>query len=245
MRPLLFTLAVVSASCRELPDAPNPVFASGRPSDQSRVNLVVEEVVNVAAPGDPVDLQPAGIRGDGRNRFGAAAPVANEYQGAFCGVVAFLFNGRPSENGALKIDTDAGYASSMAASCGAPRVFRFFLAGPGGPATPIGALTYIPGVWSLLPGASILQRVSFANQGVLSDCRLWFDSGLAPASDARITRLPDVDGARQWRLESQGSHTAVCTTTDKKGRVIPTGVSHYLPFSITVTEVPPPHPTYP
>jgi len=257
LRPLLFALAVVSTSCQTLPDAPDPTFArghtaganpvvgAGRPIDQSRVNLVVEDMVNVAPPGAPANLQPAGVRGDGRNRFGATAPVANEYQGAFCGVVAFLFNGSASEDGALKIDTDDGYTSGMATSCGPARVFVFFLDGPGGAGTPIGALTYIPGVWTLSPGASVLRRMSFANQGVLSSCKLWFDSSLQNGSDVRITRLPDVNGARQWRLESQGSHTAVCTTTDKKGRVVPTGVSHYLPFGITITEVPPPIPTFP
>ncbi len=65
-----------------------------------------------------------------------------------------------------------------------------------------------------------------------------------------MTRLPDVTAAnglpaRQWRVASQGSHRAMCIVVGKGGKLISTGVSHYLPFAYTLTEVPPPSPTYP
>jgi hypothetical protein len=247
----VLALLTISA-CTEAPTeapftrAPTPLFAGGAKAQFSRAHLVWADQVDVATAGSPADWQPAGIQGDDRNRFGVAGGLpSDEYQGAFCGVAAFIFNSRPTESGTLKVDPDSEYLTSMASSCGPARSFHFYLDGPGQPPTPIGALTNVDAIWSLAPGAVVLQSLSFANQGATTSCKLWFDDAYPPASHARITRLADVGAARQWRIESQGSHRASCTTPDKRGRPVPTGVSHYLPFAVTVTEVPPPHPTFP
>lgn len=248
-RAVLAILAI--SACTEAPteapfrSSPEPPFAPGAGA-QSRANLVWADLVDVAPAGSPADWQSAGIRGDDRNRFGVAGGLpSDEYQGAFCGVAAFISNGRASESGALKIDPDSEYLTSMAPSCGGARSFLFYLDGPGQPPTPIGSLTNVDAIWSLPSGAVVLRSLSFANQGAIAGCKLWFDDGYPPANHARITRLPDIGAARQWRIESQGSHRASCTTPDKKGKPVPTGVSHHLPFAVTVTEVPAPHPSFP
>jgi hypothetical protein len=74
------------------------------------------------------------------------------------------------------------------------------------------------------------------------DLGLQFDDALAPASSVLITRLPDLVESgrliRQWRIESRGSHRAAW-----KGYSL--GTTSYLPFALTVTEVPSPFPNYP
>ena len=67
---------------------------------------------------------------------------------------------------------------------------------------------------------------------------LHFNSQYSPASDARVTRLPDTltanGNAKRWRVESQGNHRAMCTTSSSKGPV-PTGNTFYMPFTYTIT----------
>jgi len=51
--------------------------------------------------------------------------------------------------------------------------------------------------------------------------------------------------ARQWRLESQGTHKAACLATKPNGRYVDTSARYYLPFAVTITQVPYPYATYP
>jgi hypothetical protein len=50
---------------------------------------------------------------------------------------------------------------------------------------------------------------------------------------------------RQWRVESQGSHQAVCVTYKPNGAINTVGPWYYLPFSFVVTEVSYPWSKYP
>jgi hypothetical protein len=251
LRSAVLATAAAALSCTESstapthPETPAPAFAASQ-TELSRAHLVWADQVNLAAPGSTPDWQPAGIQGDDRDRFGAAGGIASdEYQGAFCGVTAFIWNARANESGTLKVDPDAGYTSSLSSSCGSARTFRFYLNGTGSAPASIGALFLVTAIWKLEANASVLQSMSFAPQGALTACELQFDNAFPPASHVRVTRLADVGSVRQWRVESQGSHRAACTVPDKRGRPVPTGVSYFLPFSITVTEVAAPHPTFP
>ena len=69
-----------------------------------------------------------------------------------------------------------------------------------------------------------------------------FNDLIPGASKVLITRVPDIRDemermARQWRIESRATHRAAGGT----GFLATT----YLPFVLTVTEVPYPFPTYP
>jgi hypothetical protein len=251
LRWAVLAAAALATACSEGPTNPSrpetstPLFAKDN-NDLSRANLVWADEVNVAAPGTTPDWRPAGIQGDDRDRFGAVGgSSSDEYQGAFCGVTAFIWNARDSQSGTLKVDPDAGYTSSLSSSCGSARAFRFSFDGPDAAPTAIGAFMLVNAIWKLGAGASVLQSQSFSMQGALTACELQFDNAFPPASHVRVTRLPDVGSARQWRVESQGSHRASCTVPDKRGRPVATGVSYFLPFSVTVTEVPAPHPSFP
>jgi hypothetical protein len=70
-------------------------------------------------------------------------------------------------------------------------------------------------------------------------------NGAEISSQTVARRLADLAGGiRQWRVESRGTHNARCMVT-VRGSLQPTGAPVYLPFSLTVTEVPYPYPTQP
>jgi hypothetical protein len=75
---------------------------------------------------------------------------------------------------------------------------------------------------------------------------LKFDSAYG-GDDIVVTRLDDGTGPRRWLLKSQGSHMAACLVLSKKGvaTYVATGKKYFLPFAITITEVPYPYPSYP
>jgi hypothetical protein len=51
---------------------------------------------------------------------------------------------------------------------------------------------------------------------------------------------------RQWRIESQGAHVGACVANGHKaGTYVANGVTYFVPFALTVTEVPAPAPSYP
>ena len=53
---------------------------------------------------------------------------------------------------------------------------------------------------------------------------------------------------RTWRIETRGSHRAMGAAQICDGRKCslgPTGTTYYLPFVLTITEVPSPFPMYP
>ena len=56
---------------------------------------------------------------------------------------------------------------------------------------------------------------------------------------------PDGRIVRQWRIESQGTHQAVCLVFNTNGSIKSMGPWYFLPFAVTVTEVPYPYQNYP
>ena len=137
----------------------------------------------------------------------------------------------------------------MQAACGGRRQFNFFLQGPSAAPTPAAPRTIARELWLLGPGESRIQFEGFGVQ--LPGCaNLMFDDQYPPSSSTRQTRLPDVtrpDGriVRQWRIESQGTHQAVCLVFKTNGSIKSMGPWYFLPFAVTVTEVPYPYQNYP
>ena len=209
---------------------------------RSRANLVWDDLIVDGVP-------TAGIRGDGRDRTGQASEPFNEYQGELCGVRGFFNDGR-NENGNLDFDPDTDYnTATMSGPCGAARALTFYIGtGTAISSTPtlvLGPHIIGSGIWSLAAGQSRLQSQLIGMQGGFS-CGLWFDASYAGASNIRVTRLADVGGVRQWRMESQGNHAAACATLNpKSGKWVDTGVRYYLPFGVTITQAPYPFPVYP
>jgi hypothetical protein len=196
-----------------------------------------------------------GIRGDGRNRAGQRSGILNEYQGNYCGVAAWIWDQR-GEDGSLNPDIDVAYdASTMSTACGSARQVGFLIGNAsniGGSITWAGPHVLIGGVWTLGPSESRALAMTYGTQQVI--CSLNFDSHYAGADDARLTRLPDVQTvngsgqtvtARQWRAESQGNHRAACLKLQPNGKYTDGGIRYFLPFSVTITQVPYPYRVYP
>lgn len=252
MRFGLGKMALVSAliACSDQPSAPvyneprNVAFQVVSADTHSRVTLVWDDQVTING-----FLTTSGIRGDGRNRFGQAANPVNEYQGDFCGVRGFIYDGK-GESGNLEVDPDTYYVSSMSAACGSRRTLSFYLSGQS--AAPTIAAPHILGspIWQLVPGEVRVQPQRFGMQLVISCGELDFDAKYAGASNVRETRLSDgVDASgaaiRRWRIESQGNHAAACIKVQTNGKFVDSGLRYYLPFGVTVTQVRYPYATFP
>lgn len=216
-----------------------PVAAAGSGTSHSRAHITLHATVNVGSPSS-LNWVPSGIQGDGRNRFGQADAVS-EYQGDFCGVRTVVYDYQKPYGG-INFDTDTDYdALTMSGPCGSRRTIAFSLGGP----TPVTSSPNIlvKDLWNFAPGESRLMNVTIG-QG-LPCSTLQFDAQYAGAGSARVTRLPDVSGARQWVVESQGTHQAACMKQLKSDRQADTGVRYYLPFAMTITQVPYPNARYP
>lgn len=210
----------------------------------SRGNIVFDASVNVAPPGQPPLVAPAGIQGDLRDKFGTAASFS-EYQGKFCGVRSVIFWSGTNFSGDLVFDADIDY--SVSNGCGLPRTLNFYLSyqagGSTGAPTSAATFTNIRQVMQMNPGEIRSQATHFNYVGLSNCSRLDFDAAMAGASNVTVTRLPDVNGARQYRVESQYPHMAMCVFW-KGGKYVQSGLK-YLPFAFTATEVPYPYPSYP
>jgi hypothetical protein len=252
---LAFGVASVALACsdqRTTIDSTGPAISmiapryarAGGSKDTARANMLFADSVNTAAPGNPSVWSPAGIRGDGRDKFGQPSTFS-EYQGNYCGVSAVLGAAVSS----LNADTDFGYTSSMATACGSPaRLYRFYYDGAATPAYSFGPHHTVMNLGTLAVGQSLSEDVWYGVQQ--PNCgRLWFSNTYPPSNNVVVTRLADVVGpngvSRQWRVESTGSHRAMCVVPGNGGKFINTGVSHFLPFSYVITEVLPPAPVYP
>jgi hypothetical protein len=227
------------------------VKAHGQPRIETKANLVWEDSVNVAAPGQPAVWQKALLTGDYRNLYGS--PISNgtsgEYQHAFCGSFAYMQvppNGSYPE-AALNFDTDFAYApATMDGPCGGERYYQVFFSGRSNPSTHVTPQHFALQLGTLAVGQSLFEEVHFGVQ--LSNCApLRYDDAYPPSNNARVTRLTDTlttEGPRRrWRVESQGSHRAMCTVNTNKG--VKTIASYYLPFAYTITEIMAPFPSYP
>jgi hypothetical protein len=205
----------------------------GNVDTHPRVNYVIDDEVQINGV-----MHPAGIRGDGRLRDGAPATTGfSEYQGEFCGVAAFIDN-QLRENGNLQFDPDNGSTQP----CGAARSYRFNL---NGFVITTGPLARVFGIWSLGVGQSMSTGQGFGV--MLPDCAVLAFNSEYGGDDFKVTRIDSGAGPHRWIVESQGSHLAACVIQAKKGALTykATGVKYFLPFRITMTEVPYPYSSYP
>ena len=244
--------ALVALGCHEsvtaVPVTHATVNAARGVDTHSRANLVWQDAVDVGTANAP-NIVPAGIRGDGRNKKGEVAVPANEYQGDYCGVRAFIYDQR-GEDGNLNPDPDTYYTSAMdTTTCRGGRKLALYLAGADSTPVMTGPMFLIDAIWKLGLGAVVVQPMDFGVQDNTSSCRFSFNAAYTGASNVRLSRLVDVQvgmvTARQWRLETQGTHKAACLATQPNGRYVDTGTRYKLPFAVTITQVPYPYTTYP
>ena len=227
------------------------IKAHGNVSTDTKASLVWDETVNVAAPGQPALMQPALITGDYRKRDGSAVTdgSSGEFQYNFCGSDSFMqVSSMVYPQAALNFDPDHFYApATMDAPCGGKRYYQFFFSGRSNAPLRFGPQHYALHIGDLAVGQSLIEEVHFGIQQPNCDA-LNFDDAFPPANNARVTRITDtasVSGpTRRWRVESQGSHRAMCTLFSNKGPK-PTGVTYYLPFAFTITELHYPFAHYP
>lgn len=243
-------IALASACTDVFPSSTAPVASienvkqARSNSPPSQANLLWADSVDVAASGSPPNIVAAGIRGDGRDKRGQPASFS-EYQGDFCGVSAYLGDAMSS----LNTDSDFGYTTSMSAACGgSSRVERFYFDGSASPTFSFGPHFVVLNLAALAVGGSMSEELWYGVQQ--TNCqRLYFSNSYNPSNNGMVTRLADIPGAngiaRQWSVESTGSHRAMCVNVGNGGKLISTGVSHFLPFSYTLTEILPPTPVYP
>lgn len=251
---LIWTLvAVLAAGCGDHgtdvigPRGAGPAFARAKVDSNSRADFVWAD--SILFNGVWV---PAGIRGDGRLKDGSPASGApsSEYQGGWCGVAATLATAGIAPGGDMNYTPGIDYTSSMQIPChGGPRVYEFYLSSDSAHLNPSpvasGTHSIARGLANLAAGAVVTQWEGFA-----TTCFLMFNDAFPPSQSLRYTRLADVvvggRTVRQWRIESQGSHIAACVVAGAKpGTYVPTGVTYFVPFALTVTEVPYPYSSYP
>jgi hypothetical protein len=234
--PLICFVIACSAETATTPSALPVQTNAGAAKAVSRANYVFADSVNLAAAGSAPNWTTTGIKGDHRLKSGVASTgsPSNEYEGGSCGVDATL-----GTTATFNTDPDHGWSSAL--QCGGPRLFNFYLNGLTGSPTAIGPHSVTDAFSGLAVGASTTRESRFGVQQSTCD-GLRFTDAFPPSNNARVTRLPDVSRStgfvKQWRIESQGSHLAACILVGQAGRVTFTGTTYYLPFAITVTEVP-------
>jgi hypothetical protein len=224
-------LLLGAASCSEQatePDAERALLAKGKPAPPPvSAYLEWDDGLTVVIGTTTV---PAGIQGDGRLADGNASTGNAAYQGGLCGVTGFFEGGADGT-------TQAQWDLYTATTCGIPRGLRFWLSGAGGAATLIPTKSIARDLLSLSVGESRADQFEGFHVGQPNCTRAVFNSAYAGSDNPRRTRLPDAaNGARQWRIESQGSHQAMCIYT-AKGHDQSGGLTVPMPWAYTIGEV--------
>jgi hypothetical protein len=166
-------------------------------------------------------------------------------------VWAVIYSG-PGTNSNFDAIPDRQWSTSLPASCQPARNYRIYL---NGPSSPPGTTSSDHTIFSAIATMALGEtRIQPFHSGTLADLGvgLWFDDAYPPANSVLVTRLPQAldefgRSVRQWRIETRGNHRAMGAVrgTGKNASLVPTGTTYYLPFVLTVTEVPYPYPTYP
>ena len=245
--------AIDSPAAPRVPAGPGTAKVAGNVDMTSRAQLVMADSINVGTMAAPVWV-PAAFRGDGRLRDGSPAVSggpSNEYQGNYCSVNAVIASGTKGEGTQLSFQLARFASIALPPNCLPTRYHRYFVNGPTQPPANASSQENIAGISSMSVGQTMVQP--FHNGSIAElGYALWWDDAYPPSSSVLVTRLPNVidqfgRSVRQWRVESRGSHKAVLVlpaTSKKSGQTI-TSTFYYMPWAMTVTEVPYPFPTYP
>ena len=224
-----------------------PRSAAGAKVDETiRARFSWADSINVGSVATPA-WELAAIRGDDRlrdgNPSGPAGP-SNEYQGNYCGVNAVI-------GGQLFVDPQRYWSTSLPASCQPARYYRYYLNGPSQAPSVVRPQSIVQDIGAMGVGETHIQPFQSGTMNELG-FGLWFDDAYPPASSLLVTRLPNVidelgRSVRQWRVETRGSHKAVMVVpnTGKRPGTTVTTTFYYLPWAMTITEVPYPFPSYP
>lgn len=236
---IVLGLVALAAGCSETsaptPLAPDgaafakPDHAGGGGGDGSSSPSTVEVRVDwdddlvVDIDGQPVA---AGIIGDGLGIDGVT-PGASAYQGGVCGVNARIYTDSNS-SGEMVFDT------YTADECGDRRVHYFYSGLSETEPLEVATKTIARELWSMEPGQETThwEGLHFG----LPECDRVVYGAEYGTEDLKRTRLDDGTGARQWRVESQGSHRARCVYW-AKGKDRFGAFTDPMPFAFTVTEV--------
>jgi hypothetical protein len=219
----------------------------------ARARFTMADSINVATDSGPARV-PAAVRGDDRLRDGSPAGPSgpsNEYQGDFCSVNAVIGSGLKGEGYQFFLDMARFASSSLPPSCQPTRYNRYYLNGPTGAPVNASTAVSIPEISSMSVGQTMIKPFHSGTMAELGYALFW-DDAYPPASGMLVTRLPNVideygRSVRQWRVESRGSHKAVLVlpaTSRKSGPTITT-TFYYMPWAMTITEVPYPLPASP
>jgi hypothetical protein len=168
----------------------------------------------------------AGIRGDGRQADGTDGPSA--YEGGLCGVNASFTVGGTAPG-------DMTFDTYTATDCGALRVHHFYMQGAEDPPHTVATKSIARSLWDMVVGEVAMDEITGFHIGLPECSRAVYSEQHGTENPIR-TRLPDVNGARQWRVESRGSHQARCVYTFR-GRETLGDVTQPMPFAYIVTEV--------
>jgi len=250
---------LVMAAC--VADEPTAARADARPitanaagtvDNTTRARLTMADSINVGTASAPAWV-PAAVRGDGRLRDGTPATpggLSNEYQGNVCSVNAVIGSGVKGEGYQFYLQMDRFASSALPASCLPTRYNRYYVNGP--TQAPANASTFvsIAAVGSMSVGQTMIQPFHSGTMAELGFALYW-DDEYPPSTSMLVTRLPNVTdeygrSVRQWRVETRGSHKAALVTpatSRKSGPVITS--TPYMPWAMTITEVPYPLPTLP
>jgi len=225
MKRLSMLTLLLAAACAETATSPtttHPTLARQPAPPPPNVYLEWDDSFTAVIGPDTV---PAGIRGDGRLADGSASGGNSAYQGGMCGVVAY------------QLSNETRWDLYTATGCGSARVLRFWLAGATGLSTDHQTKSIARDLLSLAVGESRTDQFEGFNLDQPNCTRAEFNSAYAGSNNPRRTRLPDAaDGAKQWRIESQGSHQAMCLYT-AKGKDQLGGLTVAMPWAYTIREV--------
>ncbi|HUQ21263.1 MAG TPA: hypothetical protein VM099_16745 [Gemmatimonadaceae bacterium] len=218
----------------------------GATDTNARVNYVLANQVDVSGPGSLPDIRSAGLVGDGRLRAGSSSNGGDsEYQSRFCAATGSITNALQT-NGSTGPGDLFFNPGDGTTPCGDR---RFFLANLDGVMTRLAPDSRVYAIWAMAVDQNLIKPFSLDTRTYrgdlgLANCVILEFDPVYGGDAISVTRIADAAGVRRWLLKSRGSHLAACANPTKRG-LVASGKKYYLPFAITLTEVPYPPPSYP
>ena len=232
---LVFAIVVTTGCISEAPDSdgitgPEAMAAKGGQADlNSRTNWTFYSTLS-----DGVTT--AVMVGDGRGLDGGPSPTPGEssYPGEICGVRGYLF-----KDGSGDAVFDPAFDPDFS-PCGN----RVMLGNLGAGVVPLTPFMNARQVWQMAESTQKVEDMLLSLLNAVTPCgtsnsNTHLAVTVANGSGVVIARLPTVDGAGVWTVETTGNHLAACMKWSK-GRWVDSGLDVYLPFSARFVEIPAP-----